>query len=108
MKSIKQLVNEPTAAERAAAEIQPAKRRAKATAEEVTRNGEPRRSRPDRAGQRLVAGYVDGDTFKSFKILCAEQGATSQAMVCEAVELLFNKYHKPITAELKQQAQERA
>ena len=101
MKGLKALVDEPTA---------PAPRR-KAAANELapalTRTGAERRSRPDRAGQRLIAGYVDPDTFKSFKILSAEQGATTQAMVSEAIQLLFRKYHKPVTAQLTEQAQER-
>ncbi len=74
----------------------------------LTRNGLPSRPRPDRNGQRLIAAHFDGDTFKSFKILCAEQGATTQAMVSEAMELLFRKYHKPITKPLSDQARQRA
>jgi hypothetical protein len=76
-------------------------------AAEVTRNGTPRRPRPDREGQRLVAAHFDADTFKNFKILCAEQGATTQSMVSEAMELLFRKYHKPINDKLTAQAQQR-
>jgi hypothetical protein len=83
-------------------------RRAAKAAASITRNGEPKRDRPDRAGQRLIAAHFDGDTFKSFKILCAEEGATTQAMVSEAIELLFRKYHKPISAQLTEQAKERA
>lgn len=73
----------------------------------LTRNGAPRCARPDREGQRLVAAHFDADTFKSFKILCAEQGATTQSMVSEAMELLFRKYHKPINEKLTAQAQQR-
>lgn len=73
----------------------------------LTRNDRPKRERPDREGQRLIAAHFDGDTFKSFKILCAEEGATTQAMVSEAIELLFKKYHKPITADLTTQARAR-
>jgi len=89
MRNLKALVDEPAP--------QPA-------APALTRNNQPKRPRPDRAGQRLVAAHFDADTFKSFKILCAEQGATTQAMVSEAIELLFRKYHKPITAKLTEQA----
>jgi len=73
----------------------------------LTRNGRPTRPRPDRNGQRLIAAHFDAGTFKSFKILCAEQGATTQAMVSEAMELLFKKYHKPITPPLSDQAKQR-
>lgn len=90
MKGLKALV-----AEKEAPAAQPAA---------VTRNGEPKRERPDRVGQRLIAAHVDADTFKSFKILCAEQDATTLAMVSEAIELLFRKYHKPITEQLTTQA----
>jgi len=92
MKNLKALVNDTPKAE--------------ATAP-LTRNDQPKRERPDRVGQRLVAAHVDGDTFKSFKILCAEQGATTQAMVSEALELLFRKYHKPINDQLTAQAKAR-
>ena len=94
MRNLKALVDEPKAAP--------------APVSALTRNGEPRRERPDRVGQRLIAAHFDAETFKSFKILCAEQGATTQAMVSEAVELLFRKYHKPITSQLAEQAQERS
>lgn len=73
----------------------------------LTRNGSPRRPRPDREGQRLVAAHFDADTFKTFKILCAEQGATTQSMVSEAMELLFRKYHKPINDKLTAQTLQR-
>jgi len=102
MKGLKALVDEPAAAPPART-----RRAANESTAALTRNGEPRRDRPDRLGQRLIAGHVDGDTFKSFKILCAEQGATTQAMVSEAIELLFRKYHKPITAQLTEQAKQR-
>ncbi len=101
MKGLKALVDEPAAAPPART------RRAASASAALTRNGEEKRERPDRVGQRLIAGHVDGDTFKSFKILCAEQGATTQAMVSEAIELLFRKYHKPITPQLTEQAQQR-
>jgi len=98
MKGLKELVAEPKAA--------PATRRKPANedAQAFTRSGSERRDRPDRAGQRLIAGYVDPETFKSFKILSAEQGATTQAMVSQAIELLFKKYHKPVTEQLAEQA----
>ena len=92
MRNLKALVSEPAPVQAPTA---------------LTRNNEPARPRPDRAGQRLVAGHIDGDTFKSFKILCAEQGATTQAMVSEAIELLFKKYNKPINAKLAEQAKAR-
>jgi hypothetical protein len=80
---------------------------APAPAAASTRNDNPRRDRPDRAGQRLIAAHFDGDTFKNFKILCAEQGATTQAMVSEAIQLLCRQYHKPITDQLASQAAQR-
>jgi len=99
MKGLKALVDEPKAEA-------PARKAANAPIP-LTRNGEPRRDRPDRVGQRLIAAHFDSDTFKNFKILCAEQGATTQAMVSEAVELLFRKYHKPISVQLTEQANQR-
>jgi hypothetical protein len=104
MKGLKALVDQPAEAVPAPARTRKAANEAAAA---LTRNGEEKRDRPDRAGQRLIAAYFDGDTFKSFKILCAEQGATTQSMVSEAIELLFRKYHKPITAQLTEQARQR-
>lgn len=97
MRNLKALVDEPTP---------PAPEPTSTAA--MTRNGMPRRARTDREGQRLIAAYFDAEIFKSFKILCAEQGATTQAMVSEAMELLFKKYHKPITKELTEQAKQRS
>ena len=98
MKGLKALVDDkaPAPASKAPAEAAP-----------LTRNNEPKRDRLDRAGQRLIAAHVDADTFKTFKILCAEEGATTQAMVCAAVELLFRQYHKPVTPLLSEQAKAR-
>lgn len=74
----------------------------------LTRNARPKRQRPDRIGQRLIAAHFDNETFKTFKILCAEEGATTQSAVSEAIELLFKKYHKPVTPDLKAQARNRS
>lgn len=90
MKNLKQLVKEPEAAAEAAPTL--------------TRNSLPKRERPDRLNQRLIAAHFDNETFKTFKILCAEEGATTQGMVSEALELLFRKYHKPINDQLAGQA----
>ena len=76
-----------------------------ASAEEVAGNVVQKRVRPDRAGQRLVAAHFDAETFKSFKILCAEQGMTTQAMVSKAMQLLFKEHNKPINEMLKLQAE---
>jgi hypothetical protein len=94
MKNLKALVAEQAPAESTVAESR-------------TRNDNPKRVRADRDGQRLIAAHFDGDTFKTFKILSAEQGATTQAMVSEAIELLFRKYHKPVTEALRDQAARR-
>jgi hypothetical protein len=74
----------------------------------LTRNNQPKRERPDRLNQRLIAAHFDNETFKTFKILSAEEGATTQSMVSEALELLFRKYHKPINEQLSAQARARS
>jgi hypothetical protein len=102
VRNLKALVDAPEPEARAST---PAAKATPATS--LTRNGRATRVRPDRDGQRLIAAHFDGETFKSFKILCAEQGATTQSMVSEAMELLFKKYHKPITKPLSDQAKQR-
>lgn len=53
-------------------------------------------ARDDRANTHLVAAHVDTDAYREFKILAAEELRTTDAMVHEAIALLFAKYKKPI------------
>jgi hypothetical protein len=57
-------------------------------------NREPRTDkffRPSREGRRLVAGHFDPKVAKQLKLLAAEEDTTVQALLEEALELLFLK-----------------
>jgi hypothetical protein len=47
--------------------------------------------RPSREGKRLIAGHFDPSTAKRLKLLAAEEETTVQALLEEALELLFDK-----------------
>jgi hypothetical protein len=50
--------------------------------------------RPSREGRKLIAGHFPPKTAKQLKILAAEEGTTVQALLEEALELLFVKKAK--------------
>ncbi len=47
--------------------------------------------RPSREGRKLIAGHFPPKTAKQLKILAAEEDTTVQALLEEALELLFVK-----------------
>jgi hypothetical protein len=47
--------------------------------------------RPSREGRKLIAGHFPPKTAKQLKILAAEEDTTVQALLQEALELLFVK-----------------
>lgn len=47
--------------------------------------------RPSRDGQRLIAGHFDPKIAKQLKLLAAEEDTTVQALLEEALNLLFLK-----------------
>ena len=47
--------------------------------------------RPSRDGQRLIAGHFDPSIAKQLKLLAAEEDTTVQALLEEALNLLFVK-----------------
>jgi len=47
--------------------------------------------RPSREGRRLIAGHFDPKVAKQLKLLAAEEDTTVQALLEEALELLFLK-----------------
>ncbi len=49
-------------------------------------------NRPDREGKRLVAGHFDPAIARQLKVLAAARDATVQAMLGEALGLLFAHY----------------
>jgi hypothetical protein len=48
-------------------------------------------SRPSRAGKRLIGGHFPPNVAKHLKILAAEEGTSVQALLEEALDLLFVK-----------------
>jgi len=50
--------------------------------------------RPSRTGKRLIGGHFPPDTAKHLKILAAEEGTSVQALLEEALDLLFVKKGK--------------
>jgi hypothetical protein len=50
--------------------------------------------RPSRAGRRLIAGHFEPKVAKQLKLLAAEEDTTVQALLEEALDLLFIKKGK--------------
>ncbi len=48
-------------------------------------------SRPSREGRRLIAGHFDPKVAKQLRLLAAEEETTVQALLEEALDLLFVK-----------------
>lgn len=59
----------------------------------------PRRA-PSREGQSLVGGFFSPEVHRQLKILAAESGSTQQALLTEALDMLFAKHGKPEIAGL--------
>lgn len=64
------------------------------TAKPRPNDGRPRFHRPSREGKRLVAAYVEPRVAKQIKLLAAEDETTVQALIEEALDLLFVKKGK--------------
>jgi hypothetical protein len=56
--------------------------------------GAPKFHRPSREGRRLIAGHFDPKVAKQLKLLAAEEETTVQALLEEALDLLFLKKGK--------------
>ena len=50
--------------------------------------------RPSRRGKRLVGGHFPPDVARQLKIIAAEEGTSVQALLEEALDLLFVKKGK--------------
>jgi hypothetical protein len=50
--------------------------------------------RPDRKGKRTLVAHVELELYRHFKILTAAQLATTDAMMHEALYLLFERYNE--------------
>ena len=54
---------------------------------------------PSRQGKKFVGAYFDPEVSKQLKIIAAETEKTSQTLLAEALNLLFEKYRKNPIAE---------
>lgn len=54
----------------------------------------PKFTRPSRTGRKLIAGHFDPKVAKQLKLLAAEEETTVQALLEEALDLLFVKKGK--------------
>lgn len=55
---------------------------------------------PSRKGQTLVGGFFAPEVHRQLKVMAAEQGTTQQALIAEALNMLFAKSGKPEIATL--------
>jgi hypothetical protein len=49
----------------------------------------------------LVAGHFQPEVQRTLRIMAAEEGTTVQALLAEALNMLFAKHHKPKIAAAK-------
>jgi hypothetical protein len=50
--------------------------------------------RPDQIGKRMISAMYPEPVYKQFRLLAAEKGVTSNALLAEALNDLFHKYGK--------------
>jgi hypothetical protein len=61
----------------------------------------PRKSPPpSRTGRVLIGGHFAPEVQTALKIIAAEERTTMQALLAEAINLVFAKRHKPEIAEI--------
>lgn len=60
----------------------------------------PKFHRPSREGRKLIAGHFDPKVAKQLKLLAAEEETTVQALLEEALDLLFLKKGREVIARL--------
>lgn len=60
----------------------------------------PKFHRPSREGRKLIAGHFDPKVAKQLKLLAAEEETTVQALLEEALDLLFLKKGRGIITRL--------
>jgi hypothetical protein len=61
---------------------------------------QPRGVPPSRQGKKIISGHFDPAVSKQLKLLALEHDSTVQALLAEALDLLFVQYGKaPIAGE---------
>lgn len=61
-----------------------------------TRKSQP----PSRSGRVLIGGHFAPEVQTALKIIAAEERTTMQALLAEAINLVFAKRHKPEIADI--------
>ena len=74
-----------------AAEPEPLSAAESSAVEESTKQPIP----PARQGKKVVAGYFDPVVSKQLKLLALERNTSVQALIGEALNLLFERHGKP-------------
>ncbi len=71
-----------------------------ATPPPQTKQGSRAGRAPSREGQTLVGGFFAPEVHRQLRMLAAERGETQQALLAEALNMLFAKHGKPEIAAL--------
>ena len=56
--------------------------------------------RPSRNGTKFIAGHFDPSVARQLRMLAVEEDTTVQALLAEALDLLFVKKNKPVIADV--------
>lgn len=56
--------------------------------------------RPSRKGTKFIAGHFDPSVARQLRMLAVEEDSTVQALLAEALDLLFVKKNRPVIEEL--------
>ena len=56
--------------------------------------------RPSRTGTKFIAGHFDPSVARQLRMLAVEEDTTVQALLAEALDLLFVKKNKPVIADV--------
>jgi hypothetical protein len=59
-----------------------------------------------RAGKHIIAAHIETNAFRDFKVLAAQQLKSTDAMVHEALALLYEKYKQPVPPAIKQKLEQ--
>jgi hypothetical protein len=59
---------------------------------------QPSPRQQDRVGKHLIAAHIDREAYRDFKRLGADQLKTTDALVHEALALLFAAHNRPVPA----------
>lgn len=72
----------------------PARENSSQAPKKPEKNARPAMQRSGRSGMRLIAGHFDPAVARQLRLLAAEEDTTIQALLAEALDLLFVKKGK--------------